>query len=582
MRWSTSCRRPAPTLSVPMPDGCRSISPPPRHARASVTISRAASACWPGPATARACAGPCSTPGRNRMPCWRNCGSSAGGGDERGRSRAPRHPRAGCGVVAARAGLVAARARGVVARGDRRVGVPEAPAPAAVARGVARDRPDRSGVLAERRSRNPGGGVLAAVAPRGVVRRSACRRLARRGMALVPARPCRRRAHGRATRRAAGGAVSRQAGARGTGAAGSGARVVQARVAPRQTAYLERGRCDPAPGGWRSHPVMSFAWPWLFLLLPLPWLLCRLLPPAARGAALRLPQHVVLARTSAASGPPRWRRAVAVLAWALLVCAAARPQQLAPPQAIRHTGRALMLAVDCSGSMAIEDMQLGGQTVSRFAAIKAIAGRFVAERAGDDVGLILFGTHAYLLTPMTFDVETVAKQLDGAAIGLPGRETAIGDAIVLAVKHLSALPAKARVLVLLTDGVNTAGSVEPLAAAKLAEAAHVRIYTIGVGSGTQTIDMFGLRMQAPGSELDIPTLTAIARDTGGRFFRAADGDQLAAAYRAIDELEPLAGGDSTLRPRREWYPWPLGAALLLACTLLPWRAVWPRGAGAVA
>ena len=323
---------------------------------------------------------------------------------------------------------------------------------------------------------------------------------------------------------------------------------------------------------------MTFAWPWMFLLLPLPWLAWKLLPPTAPGAALHLPQHVELAGTSTGASPSRLRVVVAGLAWLLLVGAAARPQQPAPPQAITHTGRAMMLAVDTSGSMAIQDMRFGDQVVSRFAAVKAIAQQFIAQRAGDEVGLVLFGTNAYLLTPMTFDVDAVAKQMAGAAIGLAGRETAIGDAIVLAVKHLSVLPARARVLVLLTDGVNTAGNVAPLAAAKLAKAAGVRIYTIGVGADAQTLNVFGMQLPAQDNSLDVPVLTQIANDTGGRFFRAADGTQLAAAYRTIDALEPLARGKSLLRPNREWYPWPLALALLLGCTLLPWRSLRQRRA----
>lgn len=316
----------------------------------------------------------------------------------------------------------------------------------------------------------------------------------------------------------------------------------------------------------------------MFLLLPLPWLVWKFLPPAAPGAALRLPQRVTLVSTGTAIRTSRWRVGVALLAWLLLVCAAARPQQPAPPQAMHHTGRALMLAVDCSGSMAIDDMRFGDQALSRFAAVKAIAARFIANRSGDDVGLVLFGTHAYLLTPMTFDVDAVAKQMDGAAIGLAGRETAIGDAIVLAVKHLTALPARARVVVLLTDGVNTAGNVMPLDAAKLAKSAGVRIYTIGVGSNSQAISVFGMQLPAPDNALNVDVLTQIANETGGRFFRASDVDQLAAAYRTIDTLEPLAEGKSLLRPNHEWYPWPLGLALLLGCTLLPWRALMPREA----
>jgi Ca-activated chloride channel family protein len=323
---------------------------------------------------------------------------------------------------------------------------------------------------------------------------------------------------------------------------------------------------------------MTFAWPWMFVLLPLPWLIWKFLPPAAPGAALRLPQHVAVDSTRKRWQAPRWRTMLAALAWGLLVCAAARPQQPAPPRAMTHTGRALMLAVDCSGSMAIEDMRLGGQAVSRFAAVKAIAGRFVVGRSGDDVGLVLFGTRAYLLTPMTFDVHAVAEQLDGAAIGLAGRQTAIGDAIALAVKHLVRLPARARVLVLLTDGVNNAGSVTPLVAAKLAKAADVRIYTIGVGSNSRVLNAFGTQLSVPGNALDVHALTQIARETGGRFFRASSGDQLSAAYSTIDALEPLAQGTSLLQPNHEWYPWPLGLALLLGVTLLPWRGLWSRKA----
>jgi Ca-activated chloride channel family protein len=316
--------------------------------------------------------------------------------------------------------------------------------------------------------------------------------------------------------------------------------------------------------------MIHFAWPWMFALLPLPLLARWLLPPAP-AAAMRLP-HRIPATRARSRGANRLRLLLAALAWLLAVAAAARPQQIAPPEALVRSGRALMLSVDVSGSMAIQDMPLGAKMVSRFAAVKAIASDFVARRQGDEVGLVLFGTHAYLLTPLTFDVDTVAKQLDGAAIGLAGRETALGDAIVLATKHLVKLPARSRVLVLLTDGVNTAGSVAPLDAARLARAAGVRVYTIGIGSaGGETLSVFGMQIPAPDQDLDVSTLSSIAQQTGGRFFRAADADQLADAYRAIDALEPLARGNALLRPHEERYPYPLTAALLLGCALLPWR-----------
>lgn len=318
--------------------------------------------------------------------------------------------------------------------------------------------------------------------------------------------------------------------------------------------------------------MITFAWPWLFALLPLPLLAWWLLPPAPT-AAMRLPHQIAPVR-AAARGARNWRFPIALLAWLLAVTAAARPQQIAPPEALTRSGRSLMLAVDVSGSMAIEDMPLGARVVSRFAAVKAIAGDFIAQRQGDEVGLVLFGTHAYLLTPLTFDVVTVAKQLDGAAIGLAGRETALGDAVVLASKHLARLPARSRVLVLLTDGVNTAGAVAPVDAAQLAKAAGVRIYTIGIGSaGDPTLSAFGMQIPAPDQNLDVSTLSAIAQQTGGRFFRAADADQLAQAYRTIDMLEPLARNEALLRPREERYPFPLAAALLLGFALVPWRNV---------
>ncbi|MBS0432373.1 MAG: VWA domain-containing protein [Proteobacteria bacterium] len=318
--------------------------------------------------------------------------------------------------------------------------------------------------------------------------------------------------------------------------------------------------------------MIHFAWPWLFAMLPLPWLLRLALPPTAPGAALYLPHELALSATLQARGAARrWRLWVAAFAWLLLVTAAARPQRVAPPESLHRSGRALMLAVDVSGSMSIQDMPLGAQTVSRFAAVKAIAGDFISRREGDEVGLVLFGTHAYLLTPLTFDTTTVAKQLEGAAIGLAGRETALGDAIVLATRHLSKLPAHPRVLVLLTDGVNTAGAVAPMDAAQLAASAGVRIYTIGIGSAdSQTLSVFGMNLPAPDDDLDVATLGAIARATGGKFFRASDAGQLASAYRSIDALEPLAKGQSLLRPREELYPWPLGLALLIALSLLPW------------
>jgi Ca-activated chloride channel family protein len=293
--------------------------------------------------------------------------------------------------------------------------------------------------------------------------------------------------------------------------------------------------------------MLDFAWPWVVLLLPLPWLLRRWLRPAAPGQALHLPQpglHLTVASSNAVGGIAPW---LLVLAWIALLAAAARPQWVGPPQAQQRSGRALMLAVDLSGSMRTEDMELAGQPVSRFGAVEAIAGDFIDRRHGDEMGLILFGSQAFLVTPLTSDLSAVKAQLQGAAVGLAGSETAIGDAIAVAVKRLSALPQQARVVILLTDGVNNAGNISPGEAARAAKAAGVRIYTIGIGA---------------------KMLTKIAEETGGRFFRATDSRELADAYRTISALEPMPQHGPTLRPRHELFRWPLAAGLLLLFLLI--------------
>ena len=317
----------------------------------------------------------------------------------------------------------------------------------------------------------------------------------------------------------------------------------------------------------------EFAWPWMIVLLPLPWLVRRWLSAAAPGQALHLPQpglQLVAATGPATRGIVPWLLA---LAWLCLLAAAARPQWVGPPQAQQRSGRALMLAVDLSGSMRTDDMQLAGQSVSRFGAVEAIAGDFISRRSGDEMGLILFGSQAFLVTPLTFDLSAVRAQLQGAAVGLAGTETAIGDAIAVAVKRLAALPEQARVLVLLTDGVNNAGSIAPRDAARAAKAAGVRIYTIGIGATRMRIPgFFGSQLVNPSADLDADMLTSIATQTGGRFFRATDSAELADAYRAIDALEPMPQAGPTLRPRHELFRWPLLAAMaLLLLVIVPRR-----------
>jgi len=212
-------------------------------------------------------------------------------------------------------------------------------------------------------------------------------------------------------------------------------------------------------------------------------------------------------------------------------------------------------------------MQLGQQVTDRLTAVKAVAGNFIEHRKGDRLGLILFGDQAYLQTPLTFDRETVRTLLNEAAIGLAGKSTAIGDAIGLAVKRLRERPAENRVLILLTDGANTSGSVDPLKAADLAAREGVRIYTIGVGADEMLVRGFFGTQRVPSNELDEATLTAIAQKTGGQYFRARDIESLQKIYALLDKLEPVSQDEETFRPIHELYAWPLSGALLLTALL---------------
>ena len=315
-------------------------------------------------------------------------------------------------------------------------------------------------------------------------------------------------------------------------------------------------------------------WWWMLLLVPLPWMI-RLAMSAEkldRGAALSVPQASPLATLTGASSlglPQRsWPALLLWTVWLLAVIAAARPQHFGEPVSLPVSGRDLLLAVDLSGSMEEQDFQLGGTWVDRLTATKAVAEQFIQNRVGDRLGLILFGREAYLQTPLTFDRETVRTLLLESAIGLAGKETAIGDAIGLAIRTLddAGIEAGRRVLILMTDGANTAGEVDPLKAAQLAAERSMVIYTIGIGAESLTVRSIlgGVRQINPSADLDEETLSAIAEMTAGRYFRATDTATLAEIYTQLDELEPAESDQAGFRPVTELFYWPLGAAVILA------------------
>ncbi len=322
--------------------------------------------------------------------------------------------------------------------------------------------------------------------------------------------------------------------------------------------------------------MWSLAWPWMLAALPLP-LIVRKLVPAMTGnadAGLKVPSltgFALLNEHSEVGQLLNWRFWLMVIAWILLVLASARPERIGDELDVPVSGRNLMLAVDLSGSMDAKDFELGNRSVDRLTATKAVASDFISRRKGDRIGLILFGEKAYLQVPLTLDRETVKVLLMEAFIGLAGEKTAIGDAITLAVKRIHEQGANAdeQVLILLTDGANTAGAVLPIRAAELAQQIGLRIYTIGIGADSMLVNSLlgGTRRTNPSADLDEETLSKIAELTGGRYFRAKDTAALQEIYRILDRMEPVEEPEAGFRPVKSLYYWPLAGALALASFL---------------
>ncbi len=313
--------------------------------------------------------------------------------------------------------------------------------------------------------------------------------------------------------------------------------------------------------------VFELAWPWVWLLLPLPILIWWLSQRKEQQNALQAPiflqwQHFNQKHQDSSFNFP-W---VLFLIWILLLLAASRPQWVGDPIRMPASGRDLMVSIDVSGSMEMKDMVVARKQVDRLVAVKHILNDFIERRQGDRIGLILFGEQAYLQTPLSFDLKTVQIMLNESEIGLAGPSaTAIGDSIGLAVKRLKDRNAKNRVLILLTDGVNNAGIMEPMQAAQLAEHAGVTIYTIGIGADEVVTNngLFSRRFN-PSRELDEESLTQVAELTGGRYFRARDTDELDQIYQVIDQLEPVEEDAESYRPTKALFFVPLLLILVLS------------------
>jgi len=319
-------------------------------------------------------------------------------------------------------------------------------------------------------------------------------------------------------------------------------------------------------------PLPELAWPWLLLLLPLPWLAARLLRPAAdAGAALPVPAR--LGRALLALPQPAGRSAIlaALLRWSTwlaLLLAAAQPSQVLEAQVVPMTGRDIFLAVDLSRSMRQQDFELDGAVTDRLSVVKRVAGDFLRARQGDRIGLVVFADEAFVAAPLSFDSAQVAYLLDDVEIGIAGGATALGDALGLTLRKLNDSGAKSRAVILLSDGANNAGTVDPLSAAALAGELGVRVYTIAMGAEDRVgRTARGERTIAPAVNLDVDTLADVARVTGGRFFRVRTTDELRAVYDALDRLEPTELAAPPVTRRRDLVPLCLALALAAALAL---------------
>ena len=322
--------------------------------------------------------------------------------------------------------------------------------------------------------------------------------------------------------------------------------------------------------------MLNLLWPWALALAPLPFIYRWLRRPAdVKIQALRAPLLAKVALDDSASiKTSSWQRRLLLivlsLCWLSALLAIARPVWIGAPVSMPTNGRDILLAVDISGSMEQEDMTINGREVNRLIAVKAVVGDFVVKREGDRLGLILFGEKAYLQTPLTFDRKTLQTLLNEAQIGFAGSNgTAIGDAVGLAVKRLQDRPENHRVVILLTDGSNNAGELDPMEAADLARRAKVKIYTVGIGAESQqSWGLFGSQVTNPSADLDESALQGIADATGGQFFRARDPEELAAIYRELNRLEPLEQTAETIRPVSTLFHWPLALTFFLSLVLV--------------
>jgi Ca-activated chloride channel family protein len=302
-------------------------------------------------------------------------------------------------------------------------------------------------------------------------------------------------------------------------------------------------------------------YPWLLILLPLPWLGYRYLPDYREArSAVRVPFFGAMSRavgqapSQAGTRSNRWQLLLNLLVWTLLLVAASRPVWVEKPIERQQPVRDLMLAIDISQSMETTDFSdANGQKINRLAAVKDVVHGFIDKRKDDRIGLIVFGTGAYPQAPLTLDHASLSLLLDDTGIGMAGPNTAIGDAIGLSLKLLEQAHEQEKVLILLTDGNDTSSAITPDHAAAMAAAKGVVIHTIGIGDPNAEGE----------AKVNLQGLKDIAQTTGGRFFRAEDRNTLDQVYSTLDKLTPHQVKTLSHQPKLDLFWWPLGAALAL-------------------
>ncbi len=308
---------------------------------------------------------------------------------------------------------------------------------------------------------------------------------------------------------------------------------------------------------------LEIAYKWIWLLLPLPLLVFAILPPLRRRRTALVAPFIQRAAAISGTkpGPAAWitRKSiwaymVLALCWICLLAAASSPRYVSKPGKRPKTVRSFLIAADISVSMAQNDWVVHNRHMSRWEAVKSLMKEFIAQRKSDQMALVVFGSNAYIQAPLTTDLPMINWLLDQTEVGMAGQMTNIGDAIAYSVKILKQDTLKQKVMLLITDGVDTGTDLLPLDAASAAGRDSITIYTLGIGQASGS----------GGYDLDEHTLKAIAAATGGRYFNALDEKGLSGVYKALDKLTPVEYEEESNKPITLLYYYPLLAAVALA------------------